>query len=413
MREIFIIFRKELTEVLRDRRTLVFMIALPLLAIPALLELSLRFATEAQRKASTETLRYAILDEHHAPAVAEAFAGAPGFERVTFDPPAANARPISDAISDAIDADTIDFALVIGAPTGASAGARDSAGAQTPVTLYHDNASTTDKARERATAVLTALSERERDRRLVALGVPEDARDRLLVPVRVTDVGTADMRAVIGELIGGMLPYIFIIFCYMGALYPAVDLAAGEKERGTLETLLLVPVARHRIVLGKYLVVFTAALTAAVLSLVSLGAWGAYKSRSVEGAFGTVLSSIGALDLALIALMFVPAAAIFAAILLSISIYARSFKEAQSYAVPLNFLVVLPAMLPMLPGVEMTWGWAMVPITNIALAIQELVKGTMSYEMLGAILGSSALLAGLLLGFCTWWFRRENVLFRV
>jgi sodium transport system permease protein len=410
MREIFIIFRKELTEVLRDRRTLVFMIALPLLAIPALLELSLRFATEAQRKASTETLRYAILDEHHAPAVAEAFATAPGFERVTFDPPAASAGTLRDAISAAIDADAIDFALVIGAPTG---DAPDRAGAQTPVTLYHDNASTTDKARERASAVITALSERERDRRLVALGVPEGARDRLLVPVRVTDVGTADMRAVLGELIGGMLPYIFIIFCYMGALYPAVDLAAGEKERGTLETLLLVPVARHRIVLGKYLVVFTAAMTAAVLSLISLGAWGAYKSQSVEGAFGTVLSSIGALDLALIALMFVPAAAIFAAILLSISIYARSFKEAQSYAVPLNFLVVLPAMLPMLPGVEMTWGWAMVPITNIALAIQELVKGTMSYEMLVAILGSSALLAGLLLGFCTWWFRRENVLFRV
>lgn len=409
MREIFIIFRKELTEVLRDRRTLVFMIALPLLAIPALLELSLRFATEAQRKASTETLRYAIFDEHHAPAVAEAFAGAPGFERVTLAPPGA----IAGAISDAIGADTIDFALVIGAPAGAPAGAGDSVGAQTPVTLYHDNASTTDKAKERATAVLTALSERERDRRLVALGVPENARERLLVPVRVIDVGTADMRAVLGELIGGMLPYIFIIFCYMGALYPAVDLAAGEKERGTLETLLLVPVARHRIVLGKYLVVFTAALTAAVLSLVSLGTWGAYKSRSVEGAFGTVLSSIGALDLALIALMFVPAAAMFAAILLSISIYARSFKEAQSYAVPLNILVVLPAMLPMLPGVEMTWGWAMVPITNIALAIKELVKGTMSYEMLVAILGSSALLASVLLGFCTWWFRRENVLFRV
>jgi sodium transport system permease protein len=405
MRETFVIFRKELIEVLRDRRTLVFMIALPLLAIPGLLELTLRVTSEAQRKASTETLRYAIFDERHAPAVAETLAAAPGFERVTLDRSAAN----PGAIADAIGAGTIDFALVIGAPAGAS----DSAGTQTAVTLYHDNASTTDKAMERATEVLTALSERERDRRLVALGVPEAARDRLLVPVRVTAVGTADMRAVFGELVGGMLPYIFIIFCFLGALYPAVDLAAGEKERGTLETLLLVPVARHRIVLGKYLVVFAAAMTAAVLSMVSLGAWGAYKSSSIEGAFGAVLSSIGALDLALVALMFVPAAAIFAAILLSISIYARSFREAQSYAMPLNLLVILPAMLPMLPGVEMTWGWAMVPITNIALAIKELVKGTMSYEMLVAILGSSALLAGALLGFCTWWFRRENVLFRV
>jgi sodium transport system permease protein len=307
----------------------------------------------------------------------------------------------------AVAAGTIDFALVVNPAAGTG-----SAGPQTTVALHYDNSVTTTKVDERARAVLGALSDRERDRRLAALGVPGAAQGRLLTPVRVLAVGTADMRAVFGELLGRALPYIFIIFCYLGALYPAVDLAAGEKERGTLETLLLVPVARHRIVLGKYLVVFTAAMTAAGLSLVSLGAWGALKGRAVEGAFGAIVSSIGALDLVLIAVMFVPAAAMFAAILLSISIYARSFKEAQSYAVPMNFLVILPAMLPMLPGVEMTWGWAMVPITNIALAVKELVKGTMDYAMLVAILGSSALLAGLLLAFCTWWFRRESVLFR-
>lgn len=403
MYEIWIIFRKELREVLRDRRTLVFMIALPLLVIPALLELAVRFTVEAQRRASTEVLRYAVFDEHHLPAVTEAFAQASGFERVAL------AR--REDIVAAVEADTIDFALVVNAPS-ADAGKADAAGPQTIVALHYDDSVTTDKVEERARAVLDSLSERERGRRLVGLGVAGATHDRLLTPVRVLKVGTADMRAIFGELLGRALPYIFIIFCYLGALYPAVDLAAGEKERGTLETLLLVPVARSRIVLGKYLVVFTAAMTAAVLSLVSLGAWGAFKGRAVEGAFGAILSSIGALDLALIAVMFVPIAAMFAAILLSISIYARSFKEAQSYAVPMNFLVILPAMLPMLPGVEMTWGWAMVPITNIALAIKELVKGTMSYEMLVAILGSSALLAGLLLGFCTWWFRRESVLFR-
>ena len=404
-RQTWTIFRKELKEVLRDRRTLVFMIALPLLVFPALLEIAVYFTAEAQRRASTEVLRYAVFDEHNLPAVAEAFAQTPRFERV-----ALNRR---EDIAAAVAAGTIDFALVVNAAsTGSAAGRPDAAGPQTIVALHYDDSVTTDKVEERARAVLDSLSERERARRLVALGVPEATHDRLLTPVRVLNVGTADMRAIFGELLGRVLPYIFIIFCYLGALYPAVDLAAGEKERGTLETLLLVPVPRHRIVLGKYLVVFTAGVTAAALTLVSLGAWAAFKGRGVEGAVGTILSSIGALDLALIALMFVPAAAMFAAILLSISIYARSFKEAQSYAVPMQLLVILPAMLPMMPGVEMTWGWAMVPITNIALAIKELVKGTMSYEMLVAILGSSALLAGLLLAFCTWWFRRESVLFR-
>jgi sodium transport system permease protein len=406
MREIWIIFRKELKEVLRDRRTLVFMIALPLLLIPALFEITIYFTVEAQRRASTDVLRYAVFDEHNLPAVAEAFAQAPRFERVTLER--------REDIAAAVAAGTIDFALVVNpAHTGsAAAGKPDAAGPQTLVALHYDDSVTTDKVEERARQVLDSLSERERARRLVALGVPEATHDRLLTPVRVMKVGTADMRAIYGELLGRVLPYLFIVFCFMGALYPAIDLAAGEKERGTLETLLLVPVARRRIVLGKYLVVFAAAMTAAALSLVSLGAWGAFKGRGVEGAFGAILSSIGARDLALIAVMFVPAAAMFAAILLSISIYARSFKEAQSYAMPMQLLVIFPAIVPMLPGVEMTWGWAMVPITNIALAIKELVKGTMSYEMLVAILGSSALLAGLLLAFCTWWFRRESVLFR-
>lgn len=400
MREIWIIFRKELSEVLRDRRTLVFMIALPLVVIPALLELTIRFTVEAERRASTETLRYAVFDEHNLPGVAEAFAGASGFERVTVER--------REDIAAAVAAGTIDFALVVNPPAGAT----DAAGPQTTVALHFDDSNPTGKVEARARAVLDALGERERARRLTALGVPDAAHDRLLAPVRVLKVGTADTRAILGEILGRALPYIFIIFCFMGALYPAVDLGAGEKERGTLETLLLVPVARRRIVLGKYLVVFTAGVTAAALSLVSLGAFGAWKAQALEGAFGAILTAIGPADLALIAIMFVPAAAIFAAVLLSISIYARSFKEAQSYAVPMNFLVILPAMLPMLPGVEMSWGWAMVPITNIALAIKELVKGTMDYAMLVAILGSSALLAGALLGFCTWWFRRESVLFR-
>jgi sodium transport system permease protein len=405
-RQILTIYRKELKEVLRDRRTLVFMIALPLLLIPALLEISAYFMTESQRRATTEVLRYAVFDERNLPAVAEAFAQAPRFERVALER--------REDISAAVAAGTIDFALVVNpAHTGSAvAGQPDPAGPQTIVALHYDDSDTTNKVEERARAVLDSLSERERARRLMALGVAEATHDRLLTPVRVLNVGTADMRAILGETIGRVLPYFFIIFCFMGALYPAVDLGAGEKERGTLETLLLVPVARRSIVLGKYLVVFTAAMTAAMLSVVSLGAWATFKGRGVEGAFGAILSSIGALDLALIVLMFVPAAAMFAAILLSISIYARSFKEAQSYATPMSFLIVLPAMLSMLPGVEMTWGWAMVPITNIALAIKELVKGTMSYEMLVAILGSSVLLAGLLLAFCTWWFRRESVLFR-
>ncbi|ACY15698.1 ABC transporter permease subunit [Haliangium ochraceum] len=408
MRDIWVIFRKELREVLRDRRTLMFMLALPLLVMPLLLEIGVRFAVDAQRTAMSETLRYSLWQGEALPALGQALGESPAFERVD---------DIARAeVAEAVAAGRIDFGLVVEGPAPAVAdadGADGGAGPQHQVLLFYDNASQNSKVAERVGAVVSALSEAERTRRLTALGIERTAQSHLLTPVLLVERGTADMRAILGELLGSMLPYLLIIFCYYGALYPAADLAAGEKERGTLETLLLAPVSRLHIVLGKYLVVFVAAVAAAALTMLSLGVWGAYKASSLEGALGAVVASLGALDLVLIALMFVPAAALFAALLLSVSVYARNFKEAQSYAVPLNFLVILPAALPLLPGVEMSWGWAMVPITNIALAVKELVKGTMDYAMLSAILGSSVVLAGVCLGFCTWWFRRETVLFRV
>jgi sodium transport system permease protein len=125
-----------------------------------------------------------------------------------------------------------------------------------------------------------------------------------------------------------------------------------------------------------------------------------------------MLHAIGPLDLAMVALMLVPTAAIFAAILLSISIYAKSYKEATGMISPLIIVTILPTLVALLPGVELNWRWAMVPLTNVALAMKELVKGTMDYRMFSLILLSTALTAGLLLALCRWWFNREAVLFR-
>jgi len=166
------------------------------------------------------------------------------------------------------------------------------------------------------------------------------------------------------------------------------------------------------VVLGKFFVIFTTGITAALLCLTSLGFMLAAKGQEVTGVLGEVIESVSMVDLVMIAAMLIPTAAMFAALLLSISIYARSFKEASSYCGPLNFLVILPAIIGIFPWVKLDWFWAMVPITNISLAIKELVKGTMNYTMLIVILCSSVIIAGALLVFCTKWFEREAVLFR-
>lgn len=394
---IMTVYRKEILEVSRDRKTLLFMMVLPLVLIPLLLQVMVDFVADAEKKAATETLTYAVFGEDQLPGLTDALAGAEGYERVALDSP--------DDIEVALEDERIKLALVVPAGVGESE--------QAIVELHYDNASTTSKVKRRTSKFIDAFSEEVRAERLRALGATTFSQQAAVVkPVVMVERGTASMREKLGEALGGMLPYMVIPFCFLGALYPAIDLGAGEKERGTLETLLLAPVSRLQLVLGKYLVVFTTGLVSATLSLVAIGGWFAIEGPKLAGELSEIVGAIGALDLALVWLMLVPTTAMFAAVLLSISIYAKSFKEAQSFAAPFNMLCILPAVAAMLPGVELNMTWALVPVSNIALAIKELLKGTMDYTMLGIILGSSTAVATVLLVFCTRWFSRESVLFR-
>ncbi|MEM9462195.1 MAG: ABC transporter permease subunit [Myxococcota bacterium] len=394
---VWTVYRKELLEVSRDRRTLVFMIVMPLLLIPLLIQLTTDFVADAEQEAASATLDYAIFGGEHLPELSVTFGALGGFSEASLDDPA--------QIAEAVARDDIDLALVVQPPPAD--------GGQVMVELHYNNAPLTSKVKPRTQIVIDGLGADLRRKKLEAMGITElHAQQGLTEPVVMVARGTAPMREVLGERLGGMLPYLFIIFCFMGAMYPAIDLAAGEKERGTLETLLLVPIPRRQVILGKFGVVFTAGVVSAVLSLVGLGGWLAFKGSAMGGDIGAVMAAIDPVDLILIAAMLIPTAAIFASLLLGISIYAKSFKEAQSYMAPLNMLVIMPAFLSMLPGVKLDWKTASIPITNISLAIKELIKGTMDYSMLVAILGSSTVLAAILLWLSSWWFGRESVLFR-
>lgn len=395
------IFAKEFREVLRDRRTLLFMIAFPTLVLPLMMQVVVKISRNAQEKAEKETISYALFHGEALPDLAKRFEADPGFE--------AFALADEAQIKRAIDEEKIKVGIVI--PENASQ--LLAAGEPLEISVYYNNAGEMKRAHERTASVVETFSLEQRNDKLAALGIQTDkGRQALLEPVTVKDIGTADMRELMGERIGRMLPYFLIIFTFLGSLYPAIDLGAGEKERGTLETLLLTPVPRSQLVLGKFLVVFVTGTIAGLLSVTSMGIWLTKAGDGVGGDFGAVLQSIGASDLVMMGAMLVPLGAMFAALLISISIYAKTFREAQSLATPLNLLCIVPAMIAMLPGVTLNWNWAMVPITNIALAIRELIKGTMDYTMFSTILLSSTLIATALLFFSTKWFQRESVLFR-
>jgi len=396
------VFFKEMKDVLRDRKTLLLMIVLPIVVVPLLLNLLIGFVIKKEQEAKTEVLEYVVFGDEFAPELAKTFEAANGFKKVALGSP--------DELVAAIREDRIDFGLVIPEKTAAQLSGQE----QASIELHFDNASMGSKVEDRVQDLVEKYNDGLTAARLAKLGVlPGQKQKSLLEPVRLRKQGTGKIREVIGDRIGGMVPYFFIAFCFMGVVYPAIHLGAGEKERGTLETLLLAPIPRHQVVLGKFLAVFCGGIIAVLLNLASLGTWLAIKAGELRGIIGTLIGSIDLLDLVLLALMLIPVAAMFAALLLSISIFARNSAEASTLISPFGIVLIVPAALAMLPGVELNWFWASVPVTNVSLAMKELLKGTMDYTMLLAIFASSTLIAGGLLFFCAKWFNRESVLFRV
>jgi sodium transport system permease protein len=394
------VYFKEMLELLRDKKTFIFTVLVPIVAMPLIFGGFGYLTSTMFKKSERAELTYAIFGKDNAPQLVQRFAREKGFREVALADP--------DAIKAAIAHDRIKFALVIPAGFGEALEGHRQAG----VVLHYNNAVAVDLTRKRVTAVIDEHNAALRETALSAMKMSKAELRYVLNPIRLEEISTAGTRERMGAVVGGFLPYILLMVCLMAAMYPAIDLGAGEKERGTLETLLLAPIPRTRIVLAKFLVLFTVGLTSALLMVASMGLLLTLFGNRFEGGLAQMVRAIGARDLAMVALMLVPTAAIFASILLSISIYAKSYKEATGMISPLMMLVIVPIVLAMLPGVELNWFWSMVPLTNVSLAMKELVKGTMDYRMFFAILLSTTLIAGALLAWCRWWFTREVVLFR-
>ncbi|MEO9945686.1 ABC transporter permease [Paraglaciecola sp.] len=396
----WLVFFKELKELLRDRKTLFFMIALPLLIFPVIFGIAGFVGKQAIDKAETKILNYGIVGAQYAPDIVEELQQPDKFNLINI--------AADDDYKTIIRNETVDFVLVI--PENYSNDVLQNG--QATIKLYFNDAGL-NLVYRRVNEIVESQSELFQQSAFATLGLDVNQQDALIKPIELEKVNTADTRENWGEKIGGMLPYLLFILCLQGAMFPATDIGAGEKERGTLETLLISPIDRNKIVLGKFLTISFAGTMTALITVASMAIWGLVLSQGMAiQIVADFMAQIGVLDFVLIFLMLVPVVAIFAAVLLSISIYAKSFKEAQSYIGPMMIFVIVPIMLSILPGVELKGGWAWVPITNVSLAMKELVKGTMDYYQLFAIFGSTVVIAGGLFAFCVYWFNKEKVLFR-
>lgn len=389
------IYLKEILELARDRKTLIFTLVIPILVMPLLGGGFGYVSYKMSRNAMEAALPYAVFGAQNAPSLAARFTPQEGYKRVEL----ADVSQVRGAIDDG----RIKFALEI--PL-----AQPNVPAH--VVLHYNSAASVDAVSRRVQATVEQENAALRRQAATALGMPAQQLAYIDKPIVLERRSIADRREQLGELVGRILPYVLLLICLLAAMYPAIDIGAGEKERGTLEALLLAPVSRSSIVLAKFGVIFTTGLTSALLMVASLGVLARAFGSRLDPGLQQMATAIGPGDLAMLALMLVPTAAMFAAILLSISLYAKSFKEAQGFIQPLMVVFFLPILAAMLPGVTLNWAWALVPLTNVSLAMRELVKGTLDYRMLGLIVLSSTVIAGALLLYCRNWCKREDVLFR-
>jgi sodium transport system permease protein len=216
----------------------------------------------------------------------------------------------------------------------------------------------------------------------------------------------------VGKSIGGFIPYLFVIFCFMGSMYPAIDLAAGEKERGTIETLLTAPVSRFQILLGKFAVVVLAGLLSAAVSMCGLYVAVRQATEMPKDMLQAVTSILDVQSVLLTLSLLLPLTIFFAGFLLSLSMYARSYKEAQSLISPLTIVVILPVGIGMIPGFTLNPVTALIPVLNVSLATKDIIAGTIQPGLLALVYLSLIALAALSLWACARWFNREETIFR-
>lgn len=397
------VYFKELTELMRDRKTLIFVILLPIFIFPVIFGVMGLVLSSTTSKAMQEEHRYVIINAEQAPEFRDAMFYHKNFKQVQTEKTAE-----ADLVA-AIRNDEFDVAIIIPADFSAKRQAAE----QVQWQIIYNQSSQFDFMYRYFTDMLATYNEQLQRETLNQLNVDPQKLAAIIKPVDVQKVDTADKRENIGEKFGAVIAYILVPLCLLGASYPAIDMGAGEKERGTLETLLICPISRISIVLGKFFTVLTTGLVGAMITVGSFGIWGA-----IIGSFAGMavvqeaMSAIAITELILIFSLLLPISAVFAALLLAISIYARTFKEAQNYISPLSILIFVPLVAAMMPGVELNAKTALVPVMNVALAIKELIKGTADYMMLALIFGSTLLLAAAAIGFCVHWFQQEKVLFR-
>jgi len=373
LRAIWLLYRREMVSALRERTIIVNSILVPIFLYPFLLWATFTGITFVRGQTEGMASRVAVVawpSGHEDPA-----------DEVDDEDEFSLVEPVPADPDAAIRAGTLD-ALVERRPTGTPA-LPDNFHLRV---TYDESKERSALAKDRVTTAVdryrAAWLEREAEARAVAPAAWE-----AFAIERRNVASTRDMGRFI---LGLMLPLFFVIMVAIGSFYPAVDATAGERERGTWETLMTVAAPRTSVVAAKYLYVATFGCLAGSLNLIAV-------TLTMRPILAPLMAQSGeqlefSVPPTAIPVMLVSAvllAGFVAAGMMLFASFARTFREGQSMITPFYMLILVPVMFLQTPGIRFSMTLACVPVINVTMMVREAITGTFHWPQIGVTVAVS------------------------
>lgn len=282
------------------------------------------------------------------------------------------------------------------------------------ITIYSKNIDTFSQAKSLVTNIIDDFEEEERNERLVALNLTNEYVNPIVIEEE--DLTTEQESA--GSIFGAILALFFVMYVMSGSTYPAVDLGAGEKERGTMETLISTNISSVDIIIGKMLSVTTSAVLTATFSMLGfaipmLVIFLFYADSVNEYLFSLLSALLNPVAFLGVFILIIPLSVFMGAFLLAISVYAKTPKEAGLLLGNVLIIFIVPCYIPLInPGLELDFVGALIPCYNLALITNNLIAGTVDWFLYGVALVSTIVYCCIAIYVTYIMFDDENVIFR-
>ena len=282
------------------------------------------------------------------------------------------------------------------------------------VTIYSKNLDSFSQAQGIVSDVIDDYDDQIRNKRLDNLNVDEN----FINPITVLDEDLTTNEEFAGSIIGGILAFLFIVYIMQGSMYPAIDLGAGEKERGTMETLISTNISSVDIIIGKMFSVTSSAVLTAVFSLLGFAIpliviFLFYGDSIPENAFEIISAIVNPVAIVAMFGLLIPLSIFMGAFMLAVSIYSKNPKEASLLLGNAIIIFFIPAYVPLInPGIELDLVGSLIPCYSFALHTNALIAGNTDWFLYGATLISNIIYCSIAIYVTYIMFDDEKIIFR-